>query len=94
MAKVKGTPKTGGRKKGSQNKVTKTTKEVIANLLQDYSDSGLMQSDFAALEPKERMFIAEKLMNYTTPKMQSVAMSGDTEKPITIEQRLRELAEE
>lgn len=92
MSCVKGSAKTGGRKKGTPNKVTKTTKEVIANLLDDYSESGLMQSDFRALEPKDRMYIAERLMNYTTPKMQSVAMTGDKDKPITIEQKLRDLA--
>ena len=84
--------KTGGRPPGAANKVTRPVKEVISNLLSDYSNSGLMESDFADLEPKERMYMAEKLIQYIVPKMQSVAMSGDIDKPVTIEARLAELA--
>lgn len=84
--------KTGGRPKGAANKVTRPVKEVISNLLTDYSNSGLMESDFADLEPRDRMMMAEKLIQYIMPKMQSVAMSGDNEKPVTIEARLAELA--
>lgn len=70
-------------------------KEVIVTLLADYSESGLMTSDFMALDPKDRLLIAEKLMQYTMPKMQSTAVditAGDREK--TIEERLAELAGE
>lgn len=88
MSQVKGSAKTGGRKKGTPNKATATVREVVANLLNEYQESGLMASDFAALEPKDRMCIAEKLMNYTTPKMQAVALSGDEERTITIEEKL------
>jgi len=85
--------KTGGRKKGTPNKSTVLGKEVIVSLLADYSDSGLMTSDFMALDPKDRLVIAERLMQYTMPKMQSTAVditTGDREK--TIEDRLAELA--
>lgn len=87
--------KTGGRKKGTPNKATTLGKEVIVTLLADYSESGLMTSDFMALDPKDRLLIAEKLMQYTLPKMQSTAVditAGDREK--TIEERLAELARE
>lgn len=68
-------------------------KEVIVSLLADYSNSGLMTSDFMALDPKDRLVIAERLIQYTMPKMQSTAVditTGDKEK--TIEDRLAELA--
>lgn len=87
--------KTGGRKKGTPNKATTLGKEVIVTLLADYSESGLMTSDFMALDPKDRLLIAEKLMQYTMPKMQSTAVditAGDREK--TIEEHLAELAGE
>ena len=87
--------KTGGRTKGTPNKSTLLGKEVIVSLLADYADSGLMTSDFMALDPKDRLTIAEKLMQYTMPKMQSAAVditSGDRGK--TIEDRLAELAAE
>lgn len=63
------------------------------SLLADYSNSGLMTSDFMALNPKDRLVIAERLMQYTMPKMQATAIdlsTGDNEK--TIEDRLAELA--
>ena len=87
--------KTGGRQKGTPNKSTILGKEVIVSLLADYSNSGLMTSDFMALDPKDRLVIAEKLMQYTMPKMQATAIdltTGDKEK--TIEDRLAELAGE
>jgi hypothetical protein len=87
--------KTGGRKKGTPNKATMLGKEVIVSLLSDYSNSGLMASDFMALEPKDRLVIAERLMQYTMPKMQATAIDLNTgEKEKTIEDRLAELAGE
>ncbi len=85
-AKVKGRPV------GATNRVSRPVKEIISNLIADYSNSGLMESDFAELEPRDRMLMAEKLIQYIVPKMQSVAMSGENEKPVTIEARLAELA--
>lgn len=85
--------KTGGRKKGTPNKSTTLGKEVIVSLLSDYSESGLMTSDFMALDPKDRLIIAERLMQYTIPKMQATAIDISTgEKEKTIEDRLAELA--
>lgn len=87
--------KTGGRKKGTPNKATVLGKEVIVTLLSDYSQSGLMTADFMALDPKDRLVIAERLMQYTMPKMQATAIDiNNTEKQKTIEDRLAELAGE
>lgn len=70
-------------------------KEVIVSLLSDYSQSGLMTSDFMALDPKDRLIIAERLMQYYMPKMQATAIDLSTgEREKTIEDRLAELAEE
>ncbi|MDE5629763.1 MAG: hypothetical protein K2I69_09425 [Muribaculaceae bacterium] len=85
--------KTGGRTKGTPNKATMLGKEIIVSLLSDYADSGLMTSDFMALDPKDRLVIAERLMQYTMPKMQSTAIDlNNTDKQKTIEDRLAELA--
>lgn len=87
--------KTGGRKKGTPNKSTMLGKEVIVSLLSVYSESGLMASDFMALDPKDRLVIAERLMQYYMPKMQATAIDLTTgEKEKTIEDRLAELAGE
>lgn len=64
-------------------------------LLSEYSSSGLMSSDFAALEPKDRLAVAEKLMQYVMPKMQSTAIDlNATDGKKTIEDTLAELAGE
>lgn len=85
--------KTGGRKRGTPNKSTSLGKEVIVSLLNDYAESGLMSKDFMAIEPKDRLVIAERLMQYTIPKMQSTAVDISTaDRDKTIEDRLAELA--
>lgn len=85
--------KTGGRQKGTPNKATVLGKEVIISLLSDYAESGLMTKDFMNLEPKDRLVIAEKLMQYTMPKMQSTAVDiSTTEHVKTIDDQLAELA--
>jgi len=86
--------KTGGRQPGSVNKVTSNTKQLISELLSDYSGSGLMTKDFKSLDAKDRMIIAEKLMQYVLPKMQSVGIDLDNNKNKTIEDKLIELSEE
>lgn len=87
--------KTGGRQKGSVNKVTAMTKAVISDLLSDYQESGLMGTDFLALEPKDRFQCAEKMMQYIMPKMQSTSVDFNNKATkITIEQQLRDLAED
>lgn len=86
--------KTGGRKKGTPNKSTTLGKQLIMSFLDDYASSGLMESDFRAIEPKDRLIIAERLMQYTIPKMQATAIdltSADSATK-TLEQRLAELA--
>ena len=86
--------KTGGRQKGTQNKVTTVTKEILSDMLGDYQESGLMTADFLALEPKDRIQCAEKMMQYILPKMQSTSVDFNKATKITIEQKLRELSEE
>ncbi len=85
--------KTGGRQKGSENKVTKLNKLIITDMLQDYHDSGLMAQDFMELEPKDRISCAEKMMQYVLPKMQATSVDfGNAPTKITIEQELRTLS--
>lgn len=63
MAFKKGKPKTGGRKPGSQNKLTKTVKEHVLNVfneLQESEEYNLLK--FAEKNPKEFYQIAAKLI--------------------------------
>ncbi|MCD8318307.1 MAG: hypothetical protein LUC45_05460 [Paraprevotella sp.] len=87
--------KTGGRLKETPNKSTLLGKDAIVSLLSDYSHSGLMASDFSTLEPKDRLLISEKLMQYVLPKMQSTSIDiAREEKNRTIEDTLMQLSGE
>lgn len=86
--------KTGGRKKGTTNKVTAETRATINKLLTEYQDSGKMSKDFLSLEPKDRLICAEKLMQYVIPKLQSTAVDITSgQEDITIEQQLITLSQ-
>lgn len=83
--------KTGGRVAGTPNKVTSLSKTVISNLLNDYQSTGLMYQDFLAIEPKDRMQIAERLMQYVMPRMQATQVDINTQDTqMTIERKLIE----
>lgn len=62
--------KTGGRKKGTPNKITTTTRGTLAQFLHEYECNKLAK-DFAELEPKERIMMFEKMLAYVMPKVQS-----------------------
>lgn len=71
VGKKKGSPKTGGRKAGTPNKVTGTVKEWIAAIIDGNREQ--FEDDLAALEPGERVRIISNLLQYVTPKLQSVS---------------------
>lgn len=66
--------KAGGRQKNTPNKITSVTRQTISEFIAEYQNSGLMFKDFASLEPRDRLMVAEKLLNYTIPKMQAQAL--------------------
>ena len=87
--------KTGGRKPGSLNKTTKVSREMIVGVLEKYQESGMMSEDLEALEPKDRIDIMVKLMNFVLPKMQSTQMDLTANaKEASVESDLTKLAEE
>ncbi|MDR2585900.1 MAG: hypothetical protein LBC84_06765 [Prevotellaceae bacterium] len=75
MGRTKGLPKTGGRVKGSANKSTQTTRDWVQALIDDNRQR--LEKDLSQLEPRERWQVIEKLLQYTTPKMQSVEAQVD-----------------
>jgi hypothetical protein len=85
MAKGK---KTGGRQKGTPNRLTSDIKAMLAKVVGDYTADKQFSDDWKALEPKDRLALTEKFMQYIVPKMQAVAVSGDEDKPLTIEEKL------
>lgn len=70
MARAKGTPKTGGRQKGTPNRTTKVMRQWLSNFVR--KNKRTMQNDLDALEPKDRLIMLEKFMGYVIPKQQAV----------------------
>ncbi|MDZ4844305.1 MAG: hypothetical protein SH857_02020 [Chitinophagales bacterium] len=68
--------KTGGREKGTPNKVTSELRERINNFLSDKWTA--IEKDFESLEPKERLMFYEKLLSYGLPKLQNIALAIPT----------------
>ncbi len=61
--------KTGGRKKGTPNKVTKDLRAVIKALLEkEFEDVGAY---LEAVEPKERLNFMIKLLPYALPRYET-----------------------
>lgn len=67
----------GGRTKGTPNKVTKTAREWLTALVD--KNRRQIERDLKQLEPKERLLILEKLLQYVIPKKQAVDTSVSLE---------------
>lgn len=93
MNKIKG-KKTGGRVAGTPNKVSAKVREAMANVLDNYFGSKKFAEDMNSLDPKDRVAAMEKFASYVSPKLQSTTVDMAIEAPKTIEDRLKELAEE
>ncbi|RKE04431.1 hypothetical protein [Marinifilum flexuosum] len=64
------TTKTGGRQKGTPNRITKELRIVLKNIL--HSELENIAVYLEKLEPKERLEILVKLMPYALPKIEMV----------------------
>lgn len=94
MARPKGTPKTGGRVKGTPNKVTYSLKEWITSLIDRQRPQ--IEKDLQDLEPKERLQMIEKLMQYVIPKQaaQQVKLDFDSLTDEQLEQLVNDITKE
>ena len=73
MAKAKGTPKTGGRKKGTSNKATIPLREFVSELINDNRQT--IEADLKKIDPQQRLVILERFMAFVIPRMQSIDAS-------------------
>ena len=69
--------KTGGREKGTPNKITADLRERIHDFLSE--NWQFIQDDFKKLDPKDRLFFYEKLLQYGLPKLQSTELISNIE---------------
>lgn len=59
--------KTGGRLKGTPNKITKESRAILSEIVSNEIDN--LPELLEQLEPRERAFVIIKLMPYVMPKM-------------------------
>jgi len=84
----KGIPKTGGRQPGSENKVTRETKEVIADLLKltapIYAELLIAKArSNSEANRNEFMTRFEKLIEFDVPKLQRSEIRAEVKTEIT-----------
>jgi len=74
MARPKndGRGRIGGRAKGTPNKTTSSVKEWITDLIN--SNKEQVEHDLQTVAPEERLRIIASLLNYVTPKQQTVSI--------------------
>ena len=66
--------KTGGRAKGTPNRTTAETKELLQSIVSNELDNILVLLEM--LEPKERIDAVIKLLPYIVPKQQEIAIDN------------------
>lgn len=86
MPRKPGTPKTGGRTKGTPNKTTAAVKNYITEVLGDYmrpaprgSSKPTLSADIAAMQPEDRVRAMTQLAGYVLPKQQALSVSEQTQ---------------
>ncbi|MEO8853522.1 MAG: DUF5681 domain-containing protein [Ginsengibacter sp.] len=67
-----------GKPKGAANKTTTDLRQWINNFIDDNRKQ--IQTDWKALEPKERVILFEKLLKYSLPTLQATSLDFGFEK--------------
>ena len=82
MSRTKGVPKTGGRTKGTPNKVTKDVRQLLSDIVE--SNISNIENDLKKLSSKERLQIITGLLPYVVPKKTELALEDDFKNKIVI----------
>lgn len=91
--------KTGGRKAGTPNKVTKAVRESLKDAITGYLNGmnekgfSLAQDLYAIEEPAGRLAMIAKFLPYVAPKLQSISFNSDDTRSLTVEETLMKLDE-
>lgn len=91
--------KTGGRKAGTPNKVTKSVRESLRDALTGYI-SGINEKKYSLFtdlmqieEPAGRLAMVAKFLPYVAPKLQSVSFNNDEFRNLSVEESFMQLEE-
>ena len=91
--------KTGGRKAGTPNKVTKSVRESLRDALTGYIN-GINEKNYSLFtdlmqiqEPAGRLAMVAKFLPYVAPKLQSVSFNNDEHRSLSVEESFMELEE-
>lgn len=80
-----GTPKTGGRPKGSPNKATREFRETVRKLLEDNAENvAQWLSQVAETDPDKALDKLIRLAEYAAPKLSRQEVTGDGGGPVQI----------
>ena len=74
--------KTGGRAKGTTNKTTTETKQLLQKIVSTEIDK--ITDLLEALQPKERIDAVIKLLPYIVPKQSEIVVEDISENPRTV----------
>lgn len=91
--------KTGGRKAGTPNKVTKAVRESLKDAITGYLNGmnekgfSLAQDLYDIAEPAGRLAMIAKFLPYVAPKLQSISFNSDDTRNLTVEESLMKLDE-
>ena len=89
--------KTGGRKAGTANKITKTVRESLSDAITGYfngiNEKGYsLASDLMQIEePAGRLAMVAKFLPYVAPKLQSISFNNDEHRSLSVEESFMEL---
>jgi hypothetical protein len=71
-----------GRPEGSINKTTKELREMITAFVSDNWE--MVQNDFQALEPKDRLMFFDRMLQYSLPKLSAQTLDVKEERKINL----------
>ena len=72
---ISGNP--SGRPTGSTNNISTVIREQIESILSSKFTTEQIEQDIATLEPKDRLTVYMKLLEYSIPKMRSTELKTD-----------------
>lgn len=93
IGRPKGLPKTGGRKKGTPNKVTQLGGEDNLRKLVDSMESpARMETELSTLHGRDFFRVYFEALSYLRPKLSSVELQGGVNINNEVADKIRELA--